>query len=64
MYILIRSITRACDTLGTLDQGMVDAVDARQEVDLRIGRWVWFEFRIDACGLSLIELSLLYCTLM
>lgn len=32
-----RSVARACATLGTLDQRMVDAVEARQEVDLRIG---------------------------
>ena len=32
-----RSITRACASLCHMDQKMCDAVDARQEIDLRIG---------------------------
>ena len=35
---LLRSITRACTNLTVLDKRMVDAVEARQELDLRIGK--------------------------
>ena len=35
---LSRSITRACTNLTVLDKRMVDAVEARQELDLRIGK--------------------------
>ena len=33
----IRSINRACQDLGRLDDATVDAVEARQELDFRIG---------------------------
>lgn len=35
--LLHRSVARACANLTTLDQGMIDAVETRQELDLRIG---------------------------
>jgi hypothetical protein len=35
---LYRSIVRACNNLGPLDQRVSNAVKTRQEVDLRIGK--------------------------
>ena len=35
---IYRSITRACSTLDVLDQKVSDAVNVRQELDLRIGK--------------------------
>ena len=37
---LSRSIMRACANLGVVDDRVVDAVQVRQELDLRIGVWV------------------------
>ena len=36
---LPRSIMRACANLGVVDDRVVDAVQVRQELDLRIGVW-------------------------
>lgn len=40
LLFIYRSVSRACAQLTSIDSQMVDAVEARQELDLRIGQLV------------------------